>query len=252
MRILQAAFPLSWFDRSSDTANSLYAFIAGATGGVESLVDDSGFGTRFAPPETTSIDQDQGMVFWAKDGDTLRRGFRAVAKSKGNSQDFTLTSTGRFSNLTVCGLVWDLNQVTYQSKAVVALRTIIYNMSLFAKPKQQSTIRHGLVTKVHTHDRPYQSLMDNLQKMSRDGMQVQRGAAVLVVPSTQAPTIGPRKGQMVPGYTRGGDGWGDQRPQATLLLRENAERFADWGGEFRQQGHFLTMSTLSAIVNEIL
>ncbi len=42
MRILQAAFPLSWFERSSDTANSLYAFIAGAIGGVECLVDDSG------------------------------------------------------------------------------------------------------------------------------------------------------------------------------------------------------------------
>ncbi len=108
------------------------------------------------------------------------------------------------------------------------------------------------MTPAHTHDRPYERLIGNLQKISPDGMQVQRGAAVLVVPSTQAPKIGPRKGQMVPGYTRGGDGWGDRGPQATMLLRENAERFANWGGEFRQQGHFLTMSTLSAIVNEIL
>jgi hypothetical protein len=253
MRVLQATFPLSWFERSTDTANSLYAFIAGATGGVDALVNDVGtFGTRYSPPETHLIDPDDAMVFWAKDGDTLKRGFNAVAKSKNLDPNYTLSSASPNGNLTACGLVWDMNMVTYQSKAVVALRTIIYNMSLFAKPRKQSTMRDGLVTKKHVHARPYQSLIDNLQQDSRDGMQVQRGEAVLVVPSTNAPKVGPRKGQMVSGYTRGGDGWGDQRPQPTMVLRENAERFADWGGEFRQMGRSMSMSTLASIVHDIL
>ena len=74
MHVNQAIFPLSMFNNTDNTANSLYAFVCLASADEpEMLIDDHWYESA-RPPLSTKITPREGMLFWAKDGDTLKRG----------------------------------------------------------------------------------------------------------------------------------------------------------------------------------
>ena len=74
MRVNQAIFPLGNFGNTNNTANSLYAFICGeSSDDPDELIDDHWY-TSAQRPLSTKITANEGMVFWAKDGETLARG----------------------------------------------------------------------------------------------------------------------------------------------------------------------------------
>jgi hypothetical protein len=159
MRVLQAAVTMKWFRNSPDPATSLFAYVCGAP--ATDLVDDAGFSTSVNPLEVTEIDSETGIVFYAKDAMTLSKGFKYLNAKLGNNTNLTLQSKG--DQLAVTVITWNSGQVRSQSKAAAALLTIAHNAK-------------ALLTRTDY----IQSVSENMAQVSRDGLLVQRGAAVFV------------------------------------------------------------------------
>jgi hypothetical protein len=236
MHVNQAIFPLSMFNNTDNTANSLYAFVCLASADEpEMLIDDHWYESA-RPPLSTKITPREGMLFWAKDGDTLKRGL-AKAGTYTPKEEWDLS--GGYFDITACGLTWDLGSVAMQSKATIAIKTIGFNMKLLLKPERvQRQVKtemntsfgrgHGFKTETRTY-RPYQSVSNNVKNADANRKLVQRGAAVLVVQTDKM-----RRGQENGKNSKFGDQYGH------------------WGGEFRQIGSDLSLSTLSSLVSSLL
>jgi hypothetical protein len=180
MRVLQCRVSPEWVWKSKDPSASLEAWIAGAPS--ETLVDDAGLGTKIVPLEETTLDRNNGMAFYAKDVETLIRGFQFLgSNSKTRSKnEFTLTGFGD-EDLAALHIRWDRGTIRYKNQAAAGLATVGFNISQFLS---RGWVRAG--GKSDKIDR-YQNVKDNMEKASREGRLYYRGAAVYVSLSSVMP-----------------------------------------------------------------
>jgi hypothetical protein len=237
MRVYQAVFPTSVFENSTNTANSLYGFLCGHTvSEPDILIDDHGI-TSTKPPLAPLITGLQGMVFWAKDGQTLSGGLAKAAKKAFPKDDWDLRSAS--FEISACGLTWDLGSEMLQSKGLIALKTIGYNIGQIFNPR---TGYRQEVRDVETAFGPgkqkveitkrvmdFQSVIRNMRKASHTNVLVQRGCAVLVV-QTQRVKRGVENGKSF----------------------KFSDQYGNWGKDFRQMGKTLSMSTLASLVPSVM
>jgi hypothetical protein len=236
MRVNQAIFPIGNFVNTNNTANSLYAFICGESADdPDELIDDHWY-TSAQRPLSTKITANEGMVFWAKDGETLARGLAKAGKYR-PAEEWDLS--GGVFDITVCGLTWDLGSETMQSKAIIAIKTIGFNMKLLVKPKRahrqvktevQTSFGQGHGLKTETRGfRPFQSVSKNIGMADASKLIIQRGAAVLVV-QTDRMKRGVENGKSF----------------------KFSDQYGNWGKQFRSMGSNLSMSTISSLVPTLL
>lgn len=232
MRVLQSAINAGAVCKSDDPGRTIRALAGVAPPNV--LVDDQGFSTRIKPVEEPDISVYSGMMFFAKDAETLVRGFRRVGKER-NSSDFTLSGS---SDLCLFGLTWS-DHMRQGSKLGIGLSTVGHNIGAFflrgaAKHTSIGKTRRGEshggifgdgpMNSVNTKSRElpgqttsylYESLSKNLSSVSRDNF-VYHGAAVFICPNVSMPPNAPG------------------------------------GRQFRNQSEKITMSDLATLVSRLL
>jgi hypothetical protein len=180
MRVLQTRVRPEWVTKSKDPSASLEAWIGGAPG--ENLVDDAGLGTKVVPLEATTMDRENGIAFYAKDVDTLIRGFRYLGqnnKTKSN-KEFTLMGVGS-GDLAALFIRWDKGTLRNKNQTSAGIATVGFNISQFLT--RTWVMAGGRSDKV---DR-YQSVSHNMEQAGRDGRLAHQGAAVYVSLSSVMP-----------------------------------------------------------------
>lgn len=209
MRVQQSKVATSWITRSDDPAQSLRAWVAGMS--HEILVDDQGVMTRMKPLEVVAPDENDGIVFFAKDWNTLSRGFQYMANS-GKTQgkrEYFLRGRGEL-DLAALAIRWDDGISRYSNSAIAGISTVGFNASL--------AFRRGMFrafgVKIGDNDR-YQSVSGNMEASGRDGKLLQRGAALYVCISEKLPLNLP------------------------------------WGRPYRQIGPLMTMGMLATVTNQL-
>ncbi len=182
MRIMQTHVLPNWVLKSQDPAQSLKVHIGVAPAKV--LVDDAPLITKIAPLEVVVPDAENGIAFYAKDSETLIRGFKYLndsGKTKGKREYFLRTRDE--SNLAAMSIAWEHERTTYSNAFTAGVGTVGFNTSL--------AIRRGIHKttgiKIGSNDR-YQSLSDNMERFSRDGKLEQRGCALYIVNAQYMPT----------------------------------------------------------------
>jgi hypothetical protein len=193
VRILQGEVSTSWVSRSDDPARSLHAFVAGF-GGMTDLLDDQGITTKIKALEVVAPDEKKGIVFAAKDYETLIRGFKYLAdngKTKGKREFYLKESSSQ--NLAAMSIIWQEQQSRHTNKASAAIVTAGYNVKQFLS---RAVVRTGITIAPGSKnfwqntgmiDR-YQSISDNMESAGRDGKMVHRGAALYICSGAQMPT----------------------------------------------------------------
>jgi hypothetical protein len=180
MRVLQTRVRPEWVSKSQDPSQSLEAWIMGAP--HENLVDDAGLGTKIVPLEVTKMDPENGIAFYAKDVDTLIRGFKYLGsngKTRAN-KEYTIMGIGG-GDLAALFITWEKGTLRYSNQVSAGISTVGFNISQFLT---RSWVLAG--GKSNRVDR-YQSVKDNMEKVSREGRLAFHGAALYVSLSSVMP-----------------------------------------------------------------
>lgn len=160
MRVQQCQIPNSWLKNSNDSLQSIYAYLVSIGG--DSLIDTGGLGTKRSGLLANTVSEG-GMAFWAKDKDTLASGLRAAgAGDRAYKPEFSLHGTNGEA-LTAVVFSWNTGSIRNQSKLSAALLTL----------------GHNAKTRILKNDH-LQSVSANVERVSRDGKMIHRGAAVYV------------------------------------------------------------------------
>lgn len=174
MRVMQIVVLTNWMTQSGNPAQSAHAFFGGDSGDI--LVDTS-FGCRSYGIGVRNLDERNGLLFVAKDVDTLIGGFKHLERHIGRDPEFSIT-TMNGTPLSIAGIKWDLGSTRYKNPLAAGILTAVHNM------------------KAHiTHKDHLQSISGNMRKAGRDGRLLQAGAAVYLASATAMPTRGSSSGQ---------------------------------------------------------
>ena len=213
MRVQQTRVKPEWVTDSKDPAASLFAWICGAPNAI--LVDDQGLSTKMKPLEVVAPDADNGIAFFAKDGDTLRRGFAEVAdKTAGKREYYLKAREGR--DLAALLIRWDNGTSRYSNQVIAALSTLGHNLSVAGWRAFYRTL-YNVVPHVSLtgHNDRYQSVSKNVKASGRDGKMLERGVALFICPA-----------QLMPNSLT-------------------------WGRTYRQIGDTLTLGMMGTIVGQL-
>jgi len=168
--------------KSENPGDSLYAYIAGAP--AEVLVDDQSLITKINKLECVVLDDKHGMVFYAKDSETLLRGLDYVyqsPKTRGKREYWMRSADG--GGLAAMSITWDHGISRHTSPLIAAFVTVGFNASL--------AIRREIFRKFHIKigdNDQFQSVSGNMDAAGRDGRLLRRGAALYVCQTSDMPT----------------------------------------------------------------
>lgn len=202
MRIQQLKVPTNWVANSDDPAKSLESYVKGAwsaEGLSDYLVDDQRRGVpglAYNKPLVSELDNDTGIAFAAKDGDTLERGFMALFQKTGLDTAYRIKS-GNNTGLTALYIEWDGGAIRNRSKIGAAVSTVSFNTGQALKrfgiaifPAKGFLKRHGV-----TLER-FQSISANMERAGRDGRILAKGACLYICHSAAFPPANLRWGRV--------------------------------------------------------
>jgi len=220
MRILQGEVNTRWINRSDEPGRALHAWVVGS-GTMIDLLDDQGISTQIKGLRVEAPDDNLGIVFAAKDYETLIRGFKYLAdsgKTKGKREFYLKERSGQ--DLAAMSIIWSEQKSRYTNKASAAIVTAGHNVKQFFS---RAVVRTGITIAPSSKsfwqstgmiDR-YMSVSDAMDSVSRDGKMVHRGAALYVCPGAQMP----------------------------INMK--------WGRTYRQIGDVLTFGMLATVANKL-
>lgn len=192
MRIQQLKVPTNWFTNSPDPGSSLEAYVKGAWSAErisDYLVDDQLLGGgAYKKPLVNELDEHTGIAFAAKDGETLERGFKALHRNVQTDSAYQIKSSNG-SSLTVFYIEWNRGTLRHRTQVGAGLSTAAFNTGQALKrfgiaifPAKGFLQRHGVTLE------QFQSISANVERASRDGKMMARGACLYVCLGSTFPT----------------------------------------------------------------